>query len=96
MLASLSGCAILRFALQAILPLRRVPYYVYCLRLVSEDNDSPSVAQKKKNSQGPGNPKTGTTKKKRRNNGNTFLIENEHEFKFLAFVACILRTAACE
>ena len=35
-------------------------------------------------------------KKKRRNNGNTFLIENEHEFKFLAFVACILRTAACE
>ena len=48
MLASLSGCAILRFALQAILPLRRVPYYVYCLRLVSEDNDSPSVAPKKK------------------------------------------------
>ena len=95
MLASLSGCAILRFALQAILPLRRVPYYVYCLRLVSEDNDSPSVAQKKKTARDRATLRP-EQQKKRRNNGNTFLIENEHEFKFLAFVACILRTAACE
>ena len=47
-LASRSDCAILRFALQAILPFWRVPYFVYCLQLVSQDNDSPSVAQKKK------------------------------------------------